>query len=89
MEHRITEFMKGLFLTFKELLEKKPRPLAYTRQIYKPLQLKFIGLKTRSLLRLYICCLSLLINTTILEMRQFLKGRGISQSIMEVKLLHP
>ena len=38
--------------TFKELLEKKTRPSAYTREIYKPLQLKFIRLKTRSLLRL-------------------------------------
>ena len=38
-------------LIFKELLEKR-RPLVYTREIYKPLQLKFIMLKARSLLRL-------------------------------------
>ena len=30
-----------------------------------------------------------IIKTTILEMRQFLKGRDISQSIMEVKVLYP
>ena len=38
-------------LTFKEVLEKK-RLSAYTREIYKTLQLKFIRLKTRSSLRL-------------------------------------
>ena len=32
-------------ITFKELLEKK-KLLTYTREIYKPLQLKFIRLKT-------------------------------------------
>ena len=37
-------------LTFKELLEKT-RPSAYARGIYKPLQMKFVRLKTRSLLR--------------------------------------
>ena len=31
---------------------------------------------------------SFLIQTTILEMRQFLKGRDISQSIMEVKVFY-
>ena len=31
-------------LTFQEFLEKKTRPLAYTRRIYKPWQLKFIRL---------------------------------------------
>ena len=45
--------------------------------------------KKKSLLRLLIRCLSLLIKTTILEMCQFLKGRDISQSIMEVKVFHP
>ena len=40
-------------LAFKELLGKKKERLpAYTREIYKPLQLKFIRLKARSLLRL-------------------------------------
>ena len=41
-----------LQLTFKEILEKKIRPLAYMRGIYKCLQLKFIRLNKRYLLRL-------------------------------------
>ena len=61
MEHRINRIHERavrLFyqnqnqLTFKELLEKKTRPSAYTRQNYKSLQLKFRWLKTGSLLRL-------------------------------------
>ena len=75
-------------LTIKELLEKKTRPSVYTGETCKPLQLKFIRLKARSLLRLQIRCLSLPIKTTILEVRQFLKRRDISQSIMEVKVLY-
>ena len=50
--------------------------------------MKFIRLKTRSLLRLQICCLSLPIKTTVLETRQFLKERDISQFIIEAKVLY-
>ena len=60
--------------SFKELLEKNK---TVSREIYKPLQLKFIRLKTRYVLSLQIRCLSLLIKPTILDMRQFLIGRDI------------
>ena len=51
MEHRMNKIheraIKLIYpnqhqLTFKELLEKKTRPLAYATEIYKPLQLIFI-----------------------------------------------
>ena len=60
MEHRINRiheralrriYLNQNQLTLKELLEKI-RLLVYTREIYKPLQLKFIRLETRYLLRL-------------------------------------
>ena len=44
-------FLNENQLTFKDLLEKA-RPLAYTREIKKPWQLKFIRLRTISPLRL-------------------------------------
>ena len=57
-------------LTFKELLEKKTRPSAFTREIYKPLELQFIRLKTRSVLGLPIRCLNLPTKNAILEMQR-------------------
>ena len=55
------------------------RPPAHTRETHKPLQLNFVRLKTRPLMRLWIFCLSLSLKTTILEIRQSLKGRYTSQ----------
>ena len=88
MEHiinRICERTLRLLYTNQYQLIFK---VCFTREIYNPLQLKFIRLKTRSLLRLQIRCLNLLIKNTISGMRQFLKGRDILQSIMEVKVFH-
>ena len=70
-------------LKFMELLEKNKTVSLHQRNLQT-----FATEKTRSLLRFKIRGSSLSIKTTILEMYQFLKGRDISQSIMEVKVFY-
>ena len=74
-------------LTFKELLEKNKIVSIHHRNL-QTLATEIYKAKNKISPKV-VTSLSLLMKTTVLEIHQFLKGKDISQSIMDAKVFYP
>ena len=76
-------------VTFKELLEKKNKIVSIHQRNLQNLATEIYKTKHKVSPGVVNALFEFSNKTTILEMRQFLKERYISQSIMEVKVFYP
>ena len=97
MEHRINKIHERTLrliypnqyqLTFKELLEKNKTVSIHQRNL-QTLATEIYKAKNKISPEVINSLFEFIKKTTILERRQFLKERDISQSIIEVKVLYP